>query len=153
MLRHVFDAGRLSDGKGRTADARHAVFILTSNLGSGEAARSFFGPEFLERMDEVIVFRPLGPEDAVRILRSRLRVLCDTVQREHGASLEVEPEAEAFIARTGFDPAWGVRELRGSMQRLVEAPLSSLILDGKIKKHASWRVAYDEGGIYVVPGR
>ncbi len=151
-LRHVFDAGRLTDGKGRTADARHAVFILTSNLGSGEAARRFFRPDLLDRMDEVIVFRALGPEDAVRILRSRLRVLCDTVQRQHGASLEVEPEAEAFIARTGFDPACGVRELRESMQRLVEAPLSSLILDGKIRKHAAWRVAYDEGGIYVVPG-
>ena len=151
-LRHVFDAGRLTDGKGRTADARHAVFILTSNLASGEAARSFFRPELLDRMDEVIVFRALALEDAVRILRSRLRVLCDTVQREHGATLEVEPEAEAFIARTGFDPSCGVRELRGSLQRLVEAPLSSLILDGKIRKHPAWRVAYDEGGIYVVPG-
>jgi ATP-dependent Clp protease ATP-binding subunit ClpC len=143
----VFDAGRLTDGKGRTADARHAVFILTSNLGSEE----FFRPDFLNRIDEVIAFRALGLEDAVRILRSRLRALCDTVQRQHGASLEVEPEAEAFIARTGFDPACGVRELRRSMERLLEAPLSSLILDGKIRKHAVWRVSYDEGGIYVVP--
>jgi ATP-dependent Clp protease ATP-binding subunit ClpC len=152
LLRRVFDAGRLTDRRGRTADARHAVFILTSNLGSGEAARRFFPPELLDRMDEIIAFRALGPEDAIRILRARLRVLCDTVQQQHGATLEVEPEAEAFIARTGFDPSRGVHELRGAMQRLVEAPLSSLICDGKIKKHATWRVAYDEGGIYVVPG-
>jgi ATP-dependent Clp protease ATP-binding subunit ClpA len=74
------------------------------------------------------------------------------VERQHGVRLEVEPEAEEFVARSGFDPARGVHELRRAVERLVEAPLSSLILDGKIRKHAAWRVAYDEGGIYVVPG-
>ncbi len=174
LLLQVFEAGRLTDGKGRTADLRHAIFVLTANLGSGEsggrpddpgsaategtgdgaaleAARRFFPRELLNRIDEVIVFRALGPEDAVRILRLRLRVLCETVERQHGVRLEVEPEAEDFVARTGFDPARGVRELRRVVERLVEAPLSSLILDGKIRKHAAWRVAYDEGGIYVVP--
>ena len=145
VLPHVFDEGRLTDGKGRAADARHAIFVLTSNLGSD------LPPELLDRIDEVIVFRALGPEDAVRILRPRLRLLCETVERQHGVRLEVEPEAEEFVARTGFDPTRGVRDLRRAVERLVEAPLSSLILDGKIRKHAAWRVAYDEGGIYVVP--
>ena len=145
LFRQVFDEGRLTDGKGRAADARHAIFVLTSSLGSD------LPPELLTRIDEVIVFRALGPEDAVRILRPRLRVLCETVERQHGVRLEVEPEAEEFVARTGFDPARGVRDLGRAVERLVEAPLSSLILDGKIRKHAAWRVAYDEGGIYVVP--
>jgi ATP-dependent Clp protease ATP-binding subunit ClpC len=145
LLRQVFDEGRLTDGKGRAADARHAIFVITSSLDSD------LPPELLSRMDEVIVFRALGPEDAVRILRARLRVLCETVERQHGVSLEVEPEAEEFVAQAGFDPARGVHELRRAVERLVEAPLSSLILDGKIRKHAAWRVAYDEGGIYVVP--
>ena len=171
----LFDAGRLTDGKGRTADARHAVFVLTSNLGSGEArevpgfagttaagpppeppalraARRFFRPELLNRIDEVVVFRALGPEDAVRILRPRLLALCETVERQHGVRLTVDPEAESFIARSGYDPACGARELRRTVERLVEAPLSSLILDGKIRRYPAWRVAYDEGGVYVVPG-
>jgi ATP-dependent Clp protease ATP-binding subunit ClpC len=143
LLRQVFDEGRLTDGNGRMADARHAIFVLTST--------SDLPPELLSRIDEVIAFRALGPEDAVRIVRLRLRLLCETVERQHGARLEVEPEAEEFIARSGFDPARGVRDLRRAVERLVEAPLSSLILDGKIRKHADWRVAYDEGGIYVVP--
>ena len=174
LLVQVCAAGRLTDGTGRAADARNAIFVFTSNLGSAgcrgqtedpgvaeadgpgddvalEAARRFFPAQLLNRIDEVIVFRALGPEDAVRILRARLRGLCETVERQHGVRLEVEREAEDFVARTGFDPASGVRDLRGAVERLVEAPLSSLILDGKIRKHAAWRVAYDEGGIYVVP--
>jgi ATP-dependent Clp protease ATP-binding subunit ClpC len=167
--------GGLRDSKGRAADARHAIFVFTSSFGAGEdrgravgpapgetggpgddaaleAARRFLPPPFLSRIDEVIVFRALELEDAVRILRQRLRALCETVERQHGVRLEVEREAEDFVARTGFDPACGVRDLPRAVERLVEAPLSSLILDGKIRKHAAWRVAYDEGGIYVVPG-
>jgi ATP-dependent Clp protease ATP-binding subunit ClpC len=174
LFRQIFEAGRLTDGRGRTADTRRAIFVLTSNLGSGEsggrpddpgsaetdgpgdgpaleAARRVFPRELLNRVDEVVVFRALGADDAVRILRVRLRGLCETVERQHGVRLEVEPEAEDFVARTAFDPAGGVRELRRLVERLVEAPLSSLILDGKIRKHPAWRVAYDEGGIYVVP--
>ncbi|HEX9202630.1 MAG TPA: ATP-dependent Clp protease ATP-binding subunit, partial [Vicinamibacteria bacterium] len=108
--------------------------------------------ELLGRIDETIVFRPLRSEDAVPILRKHLRVLGETVERQHGVRLEVEPEAEAFIARAGFDPHSGVRELPRVLERLVSAPLSSLILDGKIRKYPVWRVAYDEGGIYIVPG-
>ncbi|HSB60573.1 MAG TPA: ATP-dependent Clp protease ATP-binding subunit [Vicinamibacteria bacterium] len=143
-LRHVFETGRLTDGRGRSAGTRRAVFILTSSAGR-------LIPELASRIDETIAFRALGPEDAARILRPRLRALCETVEREHGIRLEVDAEAEAFIARTGYSPASGVRALRRIVERLVEAPLSSLILDGKIRKYPAWHVAYDEGGIYVVP--
>jgi ATP-dependent Clp protease ATP-binding subunit ClpC len=157
LFRQAFEAGRVRDDTGRTADARQAVFILTAEVREGgeqplEAARRLFRPELLGRIDETIVFRPLRSEDAVPILRKHLRVLGETVERQHGVRLEVEPEAEAFIARAGFDPGCGVRELPRALERLVAAPLSSLILDGKIRKYPVWRVAYDEGGIYIVPG-
>ena len=156
LFRRVFEAGRVRDDLGRIADARQAVFILIAEVREGgeqplEAARRLFRPELLGRIDETIVFRPLRPEDAVQILRIHLRVLGETVERQHAVRLEVEPEAEAFIARAGFDPGSGVRELPRVLERLVAAPLSSLILDGKIRKYPAWRVAYDEGGIYIVP--
>jgi ATP-dependent Clp protease ATP-binding subunit ClpC len=174
LLHQVLASGRLMDGNGRTADIRQAIFVITSSFGSEEVrprpdepgppepegpaagaalttAQRFLPADLFNWIDDVIAFRALRPEDAVRILRQRLRVLCEAVERQHGVRLEVEPEAEDFIARTGFDPACGVRELPRVVERLVEAPLSSLILDGKIRKYAAWRVAYDEGGIYVVP--
>jgi ATP-dependent Clp protease ATP-binding subunit ClpA len=96
--------------------------------------------------------RPVEPPvlavaEAVRVVRLRLRGLLDAVESEHGVTVTVEPEAETFVARMG-----DLGELGPTVERLVEAPLRKLILDGKIKKHPAWRVAYDEGGIYVVPG-
>ncbi len=157
LFRRVFETGLIRDDAGRTADARQAVFILTAEVREGgesplEAARRLFRPELLGRVDETIVFRPLRPEDAAQILRKQLRTLEETMESQHGVRLEMDPEAEAFIARAGFDPACGVRELPRALERLVTTRLSSLILDGKIRRHPVWRVAYDEGGIYVVPG-
>jgi C-terminal, D2-small domain, of ClpB protein len=91
-------------------------------------------------------------EDAIRLVRLRLRRIIDEVESRHGITLVVEPEAEAFVARTGTGAAGDARELGRAVERLVEAPLGNLIQDGKIRKHPAWRVAYDEGGIYVVPG-
>jgi ATP-dependent Clp protease ATP-binding subunit ClpC len=170
----VFDAGRLTDGQGRVADARHAIFIMTSNLGTSpvrerpgfaggdpaderpetialEEVRRFFRPELLNRIDEQVIFRPLGPEDAARIVKPMLQDIVDSVRRQHGVVLNVEPAAEAFIAQAGFDPARGVREVRRAVERLLQAPLSNLILEGKIRKHPAWTVAYDEGGVYLIP--
>jgi ATP-dependent Clp protease ATP-binding subunit ClpC len=170
----AFDAGRLTDGQGRVADARHAIFVMTSKLGTSparerpglaardageersevsalEEVRRFFRPELLSRIDEQVVFRALGPEDAARIVKPLLQDIVDSVRRQHGVVLDVEPAAEAFIAQAGFDPARGVREVRRAVERLVQAPLSNLILEGKIRKHPAWTVAYDEGGVYLIP--
>jgi ATP-dependent Clp protease ATP-binding subunit ClpC len=156
-FRQVFETGLIRDDAGRTADARQAVFVLTAEVREGgehpmEAARRLFRPELLGRIDETIVFRPLRPEDALPILRKQLRALGETMESQHGVRLQVDSEAEAFIARAGFEPTSGLRELPRVLERLVTARLSSLILDGKIRRHPAWRVAYDEGGIYVVPG-
>ncbi len=162
LFLQLFDSGRLADAGGRTADARHTVFVLSSNLGTAaagerpeeatlEEVRRFFRPELLSRIDEQVVFRALGPEDAARIVKPLLEEFVDAIRREHGVVLTVEPAAAAFIAQAGFDPANGVREVRRAVERLVQAPLSNLILEGKIRRHPAWTVAYDEGGVYVIP--
>jgi ATP-dependent Clp protease ATP-binding subunit ClpC len=172
----VFDEGRVTDVHGRTANARHAIFVLTSNLGQAalrerpgfgwdqqsaalllEAqalaeARRFFRPELLNRIDEILVFRPLGPADAGRILRRLLDTLAATVREAHGVQLSFDTEAEAFVARNGSSAEYGVRELRRTVERLVEAPLATLVTSGKLKRHPAWRLTYDEGGVYWLPG-
>jgi ATP-dependent Clp protease ATP-binding subunit ClpC len=153
----VFETGELRDGRGRAADARHSVFVMTSSLGirAGgkplEEIRHFIRPEVLGRIDEQVVFRPLGPEDAARIVRPLLDAFTDTMRREHGVVLTVEPAAEAFIAQAGLDPDHGVGGVGRAVERLVQAPVAHLILEGKIKRHPAWTVAYDEGGVYVIP--
>ena len=123
----VFDTGQLVDGRGRVADARHSVFVLTSSVGTSavtplEEIRRFFRPEVLERIDEQVVFRTLRPEDAVRIVKPLLDELVGTLRREHGVALSVEPAAEAFIAQAGLDPVRGARELASAVERCVGAP-------------------------------
>ncbi len=152
----VFETGELRDGRGRTADARNSVFVMTSKLGTAakaplEEIRHFFRPEVLGRIDEQVVFRSLGPEDAARLVRPLLDGFIDAMRREHGVVLTVEPAAEAFIAQAGLEPDCGVREVRRTVERLVQAPVANLILEGKIKRHPAWTVAYDEGGVYVIP--
>ena len=174
LFLQLFDEGRLTDSKGRLADGRHAIFIMTSNLGSHpgseavvgfgpaevgpaaadralEQARAFFRPELLNRVHEVIVFRPLDAASIVRIVRPILDGLAATVRRQHGVELQVSAEAESFLARTGFSAAHGARELARTVERLVQAPLSGLVLSGKLSRHPVWRVVYDEGGLYVLP--
>jgi ATP-dependent Clp protease ATP-binding subunit ClpC len=152
----VFATGQLTDGRGRLADARRSVFVLTSSVGTSastplEEIRHFFRPEVLDRIDEQVVFRALGPEDAARIAKPLLDELVDTIRREHGVVLTVEAAAEAFIARAGFDPDRGVSGMGSVVERLVQAPVANLILEGKLNRHPAWTVAYDEGGVYVIP--
>jgi ATP-dependent Clp protease ATP-binding subunit ClpC len=156
LLLHVFDTGQLTDGRGRLADARHSIFVLSPSLGTATSApldeiRRFFQPELLDRIDEQVVFRALRPEDALRIAKPLLDEFIDTIRREHGVVLRVEPAAEAFIAQAGFDADRGAREVRRAVERLVQAPVANLILEGKINRHPAWTVAYDEGGVYVIP--
>jgi ATP-dependent Clp protease ATP-binding subunit ClpC len=173
VLLQLFDDGRLTDSKGRTADARHAVFVMTSNLGSGadpeavvgfgtreaesasdaalSEARRFFRPELLNRIDEVIAFRALDGEALRRIARPMLQALASRVRERHGVELIVSPEAEEFLARAGFSAEQGAREMDRTIERLVQAPLSGLVLSGKLSRHAAWSLVYDEGGVYLLP--
>ncbi|MEO8500548.1 MAG: ATP-dependent Clp protease ATP-binding subunit [Vicinamibacteria bacterium] len=171
----LFDAGRLTDAQGRVADARNVIVVMTTNLGGGPsgaragfvaggetlpvtkagrvkaALRRFFRPEFLNRVDDIIAFRALDESDVRRIARPLLAALITRVRKTHGVFLRFEPEAEAFVIRSGFDAEKGVRELKRVIERLVEMPLSSLALSGKLAEHPVWKAVYDEGGLYFLP--
>lgn len=143
----VFDEGRLSDAHGRTVDARHAVFIMTSNIGTEESGKSlgfnavanyqphfeahlkdFFRPEFMNRIDEVITFRPLTEETLGRILELQLAELRDRLSSQK-LTLSLSEEARALIVRKGYDPVNGARPLRRAIERLLTRPLSAQIVE------------------------
>ncbi len=171
----LFDAGRLTDAQGRVADAKNAIVVMTTNLGSGPSVskagyvaggetvpltkagrqkadlRRFFRPEFLNRIDDIITFRALDESDVRRIARPLLAALINKVRKTNGVFLRFEPEAEAFVIRSGFNSEKGVRELKRVIERLVEMPLSSLALSGKLAQHPAWKAVYDEGGLYFLP--
>jgi len=171
LFLQLFDAGRITDAKGRTVDATSAIFVLTSNLGAAareklgfgggvslppqapalEEARRWFRPEFLNRIDEQIVFRLLDRNDAALILEPMLEALARSVEEQHGSKLIFTPEAAAFLVTQGFNASQGARGLERALERHVQGPLSSLMLSGKLTRAAEWRVVYDEGGIYLLP--
>ena len=143
----VFDEGRLSDAHGGVVDARHSVFIMTSNIGTAESGKSlgfmsapdraadftahlkdFFRPEFLNRVDEVVVFHALTPETLSRILDQKLTDLHRRL-RDQKLTLTLTDAARALILRRGYDPANGARPLRRAIERLLTRPLSGLIVE------------------------
>jgi ATP-dependent Clp protease ATP-binding subunit ClpA len=155
ILLQVLDDGRLTDGQGRTVDFRNAVIILTSNVGSQlisavggggrgqddgayeamkrqvtDALRAQFRPEFLNRIDEIIVFHALGEEDLEKIVDL---LLAGLDRRLAGQDLRIEltPAARRLIVKEGTDPAFGARPLKRTIQRLVENPLARALLKGQ----------------------
>jgi ATP-dependent Clp protease ATP-binding subunit ClpC len=169
LFLQVFDEGRVTDAKGRTADARNAIFVMTSNIqpdkhfnvGFHDAAESRtamqhevkarFRAEFINRVDEQIVFRPLSEEDARRILRPMLDAISEELRKRHNVTLHVSEETEQALAQAGYSLEYGVRELQRTVERLVQAPLSGLILSGRLKEHDAWQVVCSEEGLVVVP--
>lgn len=148
ILLQVLDDGRLTDGQGRTVDFRNTVVIMTSNLGSVQIQESFkhlnyddmkaevmeivgkhFRPEFLNRIDESVVFHPLGKEQIKSIASIQLKRLHQRVS-ERDFELVIEEEALALIAEIGFDPVYGARPLKRAIQHSVENPLAKAILSG-----------------------
>jgi ATP-dependent Clp protease ATP-binding subunit ClpB len=152
VLLQILDDGRLTDSQGRVVDFRNSVIIMTSNIGSqlivdagaqvNEAAwarveervrgelRNHFRPEFLNRVDDIIVFHPLSQADILRIVDLQLvhlkRLLAD---RKLG--LEVTPAAKEFLAERGYDPVYGARPLKRAIQQMVQNPLALELLEGK----------------------
>ncbi len=158
VLLQLLDDGRLTDAKGRAVDFRNAVVIMTSNIGgdrilqAGERGtveteweaierdvrsglRSRFRPEFLNRVDEIVVFRPLGVEALAEIVEIQLARVAE-LARSAGIELETTPEARRRLAVRGFDPAFGARPLRREIQRSVQDPLALLMLESELPENA-----------------
>jgi ATP-dependent Clp protease ATP-binding subunit ClpB len=130
ILLQILDDGRLTDGQGRTVDFRNTVIIMTSNLRSEEELRATFRPEFLNRIDEMVVFHPLSREHLSEIVGLQLRRLEDRLA-ERGIRMELTDAAKEFLAEAGWDPTYGARPLKRAIQRLVENPLAMRLLDNE----------------------
>jgi ATP-dependent Clp protease ATP-binding subunit ClpA len=168
VLLQLLDDGRLTDSQGRTADFRHTVVVMTSNLASraildtarrdGSAAEreaalaeavdqalaSQFRPEFLNRIDEVICFQPLGPAELERIVRLQLADLA-ALLREQGLALELDAPVPAWLASQGNEPEYGARPLRRLLRRRMENPLATALLEERFQGAEAVRVSLVDG--------
>jgi ATP-dependent Clp protease ATP-binding subunit ClpB len=128
ILLQLMDDGRLTDGQGRTVDFTNVVLIMTSNLPGDP--REFFKPEFVNRIDEIVRFRPLTEDDLTQIVEIQLRHLRERLAQRR-LSLEVTPEAKAWLAHRGYDPTFGARPLKRLIQRAIADPLALALLEGR----------------------
>ena len=143
-LLQVLEDGRLTDGQGRTVDFTNTVLIMTSNL-KGEPS-DYFKPEFINRIDEIVRFRPLSEDDLAVIVGIQLGRLRSRLA-ERRLSLVVTPEAEQWLTRAGYDPDYGARPLRRVLQREIEDPLALALLEGKYLEGATVTVEVDDDRI------
>jgi ATP-dependent Clp protease ATP-binding subunit ClpB len=148
----IMDDGRLTDGKGRIVDFKNTIIIMTSNIGSSylqdlgersaeqvsevhqrvmEALRAHFKPEFLNRVDDIVIFNPLGKEQLTKIVDLRLEDL-RRLLADRKISLELTAKAKELIFTEGYDPNYGARPLKRAIQRVVQDPLAMKILDGEV---------------------
>lgn len=169
ILLQVLDDGRLTDGQGRTVDFRNTIIVLTSNLGSQaiaelpetsdidaarpavmRAVRERFRPEFLNRLDEIVLFRRLGRQDMgaiVEIQLGRLRKLLE----ERKIALELDRSARDWLAEAGYDPLYGARPLKRVIQRNLQDKLAEMLLEGSVQDGATLRVTAGPDGLEVTP--
>jgi ATP-dependent Clp protease ATP-binding subunit ClpB len=149
VLLQILEDGRLTDGKGRKVDFRNTVLVMTSNVGSAalfelagadperarreamEALRATFRPEFLNRIDDIVIFNPLGREQLEAIVDLQL-ISVSKLLAERQVRIELTPAARALILAEGYDPAYGARPLRRTVQRLIQDPLAMEILEGRV---------------------
>jgi ATP-dependent Clp protease ATP-binding subunit ClpB len=144
VLLQILDDGRLTDGQGRTVDFRNTVIIMTSNLRSADALREVFRPEFLNRIDEIVEFKPLSREQLAEIVELQLARLQARLA-ERGLSLDLTDAAKEAIAEAGWDPTYGARPLKRAIQRLVENPLALRLLEGEFAEGDVVRVDARDG--------
>jgi ATP-dependent Clp protease ATP-binding subunit ClpB len=160
VLLQILEDGRLTDGKGRTVDFRNTVLVMTSNVGSTaifelahsdperarkesmDALRAAFRPEFINRIDEIVIFNPLGKEQLETIVGLLLRGV-EKLLAERQITLELMPAAKELLVREGYDPAYGARPLRRTIQRMIQDPLAMQILEGKVLPGERIRVDRD----------
>ncbi|NPA93933.1 MAG: ATP-dependent chaperone ClpB [Thermodesulfobacteria bacterium] len=159
ILLQILDDGRLTDGKGRTVDFRNTIIIMTSNVGSSliiestnatemearvmEALRAQFRPEFLNRIDDIIIFHALSKEHLAKIVEIQVGYLADRL-KESGYDLEITDKAKEWLAEVGYDPNYGARPLKRAIQRYIEDPLALEILEGVFKEGDKIIVDLDE---------
>ncbi|MBI5576231.1 MAG: ATP-dependent Clp protease ATP-binding subunit [Deltaproteobacteria bacterium] len=154
LFLQLFDEGKITDGQGRTADARNAVFVMTANIRVGKEmgfhagdraalaagalteARKRFRPEFLNRIDEQIVFRPLSRDDVREVLDHHLSALVEHLLNVNGVSLLVEPDAKDWLAVAGYSAEYGIRELGRVVDRYVRGPIGVLSAEGELARRA-----------------
>jgi ATP-dependent Clp protease ATP-binding subunit ClpB len=160
ILLQILEDGRLTDGKGRTVDFRNTVLVMTSNVGSAaifelankdpelarkeamDALRASFRPEFINRVDEIVVFNPLGKDQLERIVRLLLKNV-EKLLEQRNITLELTPAANEVLLRDGYDPAYGARPLRRTIQRMIQDPLALQILEGTVLPGDNIRVYRD----------
>ncbi len=167
VLLQVLDDGRLTDGQGRTVDFRNTLIVLTSNLGgeilanlpddqdSAEAkaavmeiVRGSFRPEFLNRLDEILIFQRLSRKDMTSIVDIQLKRL-DKLLADRKITLKVDQAGKTWLADAGYDPVYGARPLKRVIQRSLQNPLASLILEGRIQEGETVDVTAGEGGLAI----
>src|SRR4051812_19710312 len=144
VLLQILDDGRLTDGQGRTVDFRNTVLIMTSNLRSLEQMREVFRPEFLNRIDEIVEFKPLTKDELGHIVELQLERLRGRLA-ERGLDLELTDEAKQILAEAGWDPAYGARPLKRAIQRMIENPLALRLLEGDFAEGDTVRVDAKNG--------
>ena len=165
VLLQLLDDGRLTDGHGRTVDFRNTVIILTSNLGSElwlggktnvtrdqilHILQAHFRPEFLNRIDEIIIFHPLSREQMTSIVEIQLRRIKHLL-KDQGYQMEVTPAASHFLAETGYDPDYGARPLKRTIQRELQDPLALKVLSGEFHPGETIQVDYGQDGLDFQP--
>jgi len=147
VLLQLLDDGRLTDGQGRTVDFRNTVVIMTSNLGNqlwegghevsrdeiSRVLQAHFRPEFLNRIDEIVIFHPLGKEHLAGIVGIQLRRVAKLLA-EKGYILDVSPAAKDYLAEVGYDPEFGARPLKRAIQRELQDPLALKVLAGDFQE-------------------
>jgi ATP-dependent Clp protease ATP-binding subunit ClpB len=163
-LLQILDDGRMTDGKGRTVDFKNTVIIMTSNVGSQwiyelagkdnkemesrvmDALRSTFRPEFLNRVDEIVIFNSLGTEEIKKIVDIQIAYLSRRLEGNKIA-LALTDRAREFLAKTGFDPVYGARPLKRTIQHMIQDPLAVKILDGSVKDGDRVTVDVEKGEV------
>ncbi len=165
VLLQLLDDGRLTDGQGRTVDFRNTVVIMTSNLGNElwmggheevtrdmitKVLQAHFRPEFLNRIDEIVVFHPLSREHIAEIVDIQLRRVADLL-KERGYTLEVSEAAREYLAEVGYDPDFGARPLKRAIQRELQDPLALRILAGEFHEGDLLRVDRGAEGLSFTP--
>ena len=163
-LLQILDDGRMTDGKGRTVDFKNTVLIMTSNVGSQfiqemtgrdnaemekavmDALRATFKPEFLNRIDDIVIFNSLGQKEIRKIVGIQISLLGKRLE-DSKITLKLTDKAEEFIANTGFDPVYGARPLKRAIQRYIQDPLAVKILEGAVKEGDQVTIDVEDGQV------
>ena len=146
VLLQVLDDGRLTDGQGRTVDFRNLVLIMTSNIRSAESMREHFRPEFLNRIDEIVEFKPLSRDQIGEIVELQLGRLRGRLA-ERGLAIELTDATKEVLGEAGWDPSYGARPLKRAIQRLLENPLALRLLEGDFGDGDTIRVDAQHGDL------